>query len=1756
MENEKPRSTPNSQRSSFTKDKPYAPNPEQEFSEPMQRILGFDERKSTFYKTLEEALAVDYNRIRNDVENDRIPAHLPKYPTKEGETPTIEEKTNYYFNLLKNECYEYIEPLHEGIGLSIGAAIETSTAFDHLNKLHDLLDKICDMLDQNYKMQVYMHDLKTLTELKNIEKKDLSEYDDIELSEPESDLETNISLLSSILEASKSTPLKRTTAKQGSRERSKSVFVPGANQPTEKDPKPPPIRRQSVFTEGKSKVSKWTKVKAAFKWEKANVPALNECKSSDSGIGLLPINHEVARYLRVPSVPCGGSSADSILSSSSGHLLSETGTPGTISSASSVDDIERAIQTSRRDSSKSDSKCEFRVTVESDNHRSHSIDGELGSLYNKQEIKDSSPFQIKHQRNISESSEHKNSPTTSQSSLDRLVDSVKKPTKSSSLKGIRKSKIVSDFEALPEDVIVDITSRPKREKTLPSPLNLNLRHDLSESDCADYSQSPSGTAKSPWEKTKSRKFQSPGNSSVPSSPSRHSEFFPEFESEDLSSGDFSEPTTPHNKLFSSNSLHMQQEEINQRYNALRERLKMEFEAKRQEWDKIRNMYSNNKTSAYHIVGKEDPPQQQQAKIVSTKVLEENLTPDFKKKLHKWRVKKQISLHGNASNKEPQISPTKDTECKKIDWNLWRTGQIKLEGQGLSPLPDQKDLPEDFQRKLEQWNKIKSSGPAHSGHDFTRRSTKCELVKKPGEDDKQKSEKEKPRTHERDKLERLSKLKAIVADPRAKEIEVKTTAGVMKFEGISRKFTRKLYEWEKARGIGPESSTFALLHPGYCPIDVGKIPKECKKNENSPTLSRSLSLDSVAPNVSLPMISHQTSSLSLNDVNDLNEAESTDAELRADCDLKQRDYPYEPEAVMVEVEDDIVETACPLVAVLPMVEQQTPVYKYAEVTCSDFCKSRSVQSFESHHSNEGDKIKTLNYINDLWLQLESRNQFSDENLRYFQTVFATMRGSFSEFESNLNSTGAKMSFIKAKELVEDLFTINNLLLQDEACCQELIDERQMIFRNKLDELHTTLNEVRQFIESERNNTQTVPDINVTYDDGIDDDCFSVSSTLANTAMALAAAAFSTTVDVSDDVATPIPETPDLEAVRKIGNRNGSTKKKLRLRKMGSRQNSKTESDSTDGECGGVVETPRRIKRKPSSRIKQRSFDEDRKSAEENRPQDDTVNAGEDIVYVLKVKPGQPIEQQEICQEKASKLLISPTESCVQLIHNPQPEVTATATNKSNVFVKTKRKVFTAVEEPGSADKLTAVATELAENIQKPEIVTSNITPENQNAPTESYNTNNSNKPLISPGIQNMITKLSESMPLEKIVSSSNRRKSDSFRNEHSHIYKSVSASSIFADVPNDIQKKPESNLTAKSLSFANLKKGWEFYQTTNHASHPLKTRIPLANDSFRLLKKINPTRVSRGSQSPSQLPERREHLFRKNRSGSPVVRLSAKGKRIESKLAKSVTSAEVPGYPLSPDKSDNTIPRITRKLENKSLTPTAKSTSFFQETVPTPSASAPTTPMTDILEKPRTPLSERAIRLQKAKEEFLKSGALPKTTMRRDEADVQRTREKTENRRSHQSMCSDVSGSGLDEMSYLKSISVGTLPADSDCSEQQQNEGYDSLPRAVSRSAKLTSKLGFATLASKFRKVKLRRGSKDSSSSQQPIKENTLSILCRQSLFVDLNPVTQQNLMKSQSSQAAIGGMRAKLESSNAESDALNKSKSEHFFPHRKKESCV
>lgn len=65
-----------------------------------------------------------------------------------------------------------------------------------------------------------------------------------------------------------------------------------------------------------------------------------------------------------------------------------------------------------------------------------------------------------------------------------------------------------------------------------------------------------------------------------------------------------------------------------------------------------------------------------------------------------------------------------------------------------------------------------------------------------------------------------------------EVLIRTSVGSYRFEGISREFTRKLYDWEKYRGISPRSSTFRLLGPGYTPF--AQDPEAALADEPSST----------------------------------------------------------------------------------------------------------------------------------------------------------------------------------------------------------------------------------------------------------------------------------------------------------------------------------------------------------------------------------------------------------------------------------------------------------------------------------------------------------------------------------------------------------------------------------------------------------------------------------------------------------------------------------------------------------------------------------------------------------------------------------------------------------------------------------------------------------------------------------------------------------------------------------------------------------
>lgn len=110
----------------------------------------------------------------------------------------------------------------------------------------------------------------------------------------------------------------------------------------------------------------------------------------------------------------------------------------------------------------------------------------------------------------------------------------------------------------------------------------------------------------------------------------------------------------------------------------------------------------------------------------------------------------------------------------------------------------------------------------------------------------------------------------------REICIRTSTGEFRFQGLSRKFTKKLFQWEEQKGIRPEASTIALLDGAFSPSRPGHHhhlhhhPSASEfsssisaRPTNLSAMSRSKSESSVADLVSASVHS-QPSSLSLND----------------------------------------------------------------------------------------------------------------------------------------------------------------------------------------------------------------------------------------------------------------------------------------------------------------------------------------------------------------------------------------------------------------------------------------------------------------------------------------------------------------------------------------------------------------------------------------------------------------------------------------------------------------------------------------------------------------------------------------------------------------------------------------------------------------------------------------------------------------------------------------------------------------------------
>lgn len=116
--------------------------------------------------------------------------------------------------------------------------------------------------------------------------------------------------------------------------------------------------------------------------------------------------------------------------------------------------------------------------------------------------------------------------------------------------------------------------------------------------------------------------------------------------------------------------------------------------------------------------------------------------------------------------------------------------------------------------------------------------------------------------------------------------------------------------------------------------------------------------------------------------------------------------------------------------------------------------------------------------------------------------------------------------------------------------------------------------------------------------------------------------------SSDSEMPGTSTGDMGSGEKVNkkvtrNTSNGSKRKVRLRRMGSRQSSKTESDTED-ELAISSDVTRKVKRK-TSRAGVRQLQAGVRQLESDKSFD-SFQADDEVVYVFKIKPG---EKNEVC-----------------------------------------------------------------------------------------------------------------------------------------------------------------------------------------------------------------------------------------------------------------------------------------------------------------------------------------------------------------------------------------------------------------------------------------------------------------------------------------------------------------------------------------------
>ncbi|XP_046818396.1 uncharacterized protein LOC124423987 isoform X2 [Vespa crabro] len=844
------------------------------------------------------------------------------------------------------------------------ANLYTEESFEQLDRIYEMAEQILELRDRSSKLFKRVRELERIKVLRTADlraEKAILANKDISSDLPDEDAGFAESLLDAIISSSRDSQFQRRNPRSPafSRQRSRSLAMSEQSLP-----RSPNLGNRSALgiektifrneTSGVPKVSKWTRVKAAFKWERACPNDMTD--SNIEQISTTP-STPTTKYLRIPDITSGNWSCTGELSGPSTPL----GRPS--SAFSSNEDVfdrqrkyisdsadqrmSRAKEVPKKNESNKSSEDDVTVTINDDTVQHAREICETNQ--EKPLIRIATESTPELQVNISDLKSSSSSDKDTEPTLKNLTPTLT-ITIPSSEEEFRNITSPESTSPLPSSTLDSGQNSPHQGKARQS--GQSLTEFKQQRSIVEESASKIQRMDSKWNKVR-RAFLSNTAFSVPPSPVRviARQSFLQDESgtprarscsgsvEDLSKNSFMSNT---------------QLETRRDYQALREKLGAEFHQKLIEWERLKRSTGGSTKStrdAFTPSNGTTPSSPHESLLLA----EERLAPEFKKKLQEWKRSKK-GRRASASTESQRVNRRRLT-----DWQLWlypSKPEIKAQevmgprrscgsvgSTGSIGSDSRLHLCEDFVKRMEAWKKLSevSRRPPSTRLGFTSGIVDeteflaldriLSLFENLEQETQQDSDWFKKKSNLTEKSQNLKS---------GNEILIRTSVGSYRFEGISQEFTRKLYDWEKSRGISPRSSTFRLLDPAYASLketvnDSTTTDDTTPADEEEVFLSgikRSKSVGSVVEasermqvfvrrSASLCSLNYLTEKLK--GTNLMADSPALDSERRPDTSEDGIIDDFEPEAVIVDIEDVIEETASPLRRIQP---HQTPVYSVA------------------------------------------------------------------------------------------------------------------------------------------------------------------------------------------------------------------------------------------------------------------------------------------------------------------------------------------------------------------------------------------------------------------------------------------------------------------------------------------------------------------------------------------------------------------------------------------------------------------------------------------------------------------------------------------------------------------------------------------------------------------------------------------------------------------------------------------------------------